>query len=467
MEEISKFNINFDEIRTNFKFVDEPVQGKVGLTHKTGEKYKLLPYVANEKTLVSEFSGVVGAFSRIICDKDLSEKFNVEAFIEEVVEQVADFKGNMSKEYFKDIVKTMFIDNGELVDFDIKTINYIPSTNADIRIATFLYSVLMDKDLKEDIKTHYDREVDNIMYKLVLKSLPTLKDKETSMGEYNCYLPYVREKFIEDFKFIITNEELYKDSLKRFLEYYYMYYISQLVMKLNSFESADLSKPDALYYTLDWERTSKTRTAYQFGLEKIKKDIKSLFSHAVVLELLNHNHIEEALDYKKLAERFRNIEKNDINKQLSDLVELYKNQIKDVPWDGFAFTNRNSDVNGFEIVYELFRVVGYQFEESTRNRANESYSNWYLKFLQQNFAKRRGQLGYNLNMTEDDIILMTKICIKDKGKMKLNNLMKEFEQRGLFFDMESHKKIVQLYEKLNLLEKKSDSGDAQYVKSVL
>lgn len=467
MGELNKFNINLDEIRTNFKFADEPIQGKVGLTHKTGEKYKLLPYVANEKTLVSEFSGVVGAFSRIICDKEINEKFNVEVFIEEVIEQVADFEGDMSKEYFKDIIKTMFIDNNELVDLDIKTINYIPSTNADTRIATFLYSVLMDKELKKDVKKYYDREVDNILYKLVLKSLPRLKDKETSRGDYNCYLPYVKEKFIEDFKFIITNEELYKNSLRRFLEYYYMYYISQLVMKLNQFESADLSKPDALYYTLDWERTSKSRTAYQFGLEKIKNNIKSLFSHAVVLELLNHNNIEDTLDYKGFSEIFSDMDENDINQQLVDLIKIYKNQIKDVPWDKFKFTNRNSDVNGFEKVYELFNIVGYQFEESTRSRANESYCNWYLKFLQKNFAKRRGQLGYNLNMTEDDIILMTKICIKDKGKMKLNNLIKEFEQRGIFFDMESHKKIVQLYENLNLLEKKSDSGDAQYVRSVL
>lgn len=467
MEELNKFNIDLDEIRTNFKFLDEPVQGKAGLTHKTGEKYKLVPYVANEKTLVSEFSGVIGAFSRIICDKDISEKFNVGEFIEEVVDQVADFEGDMSKEYFKDIIRTMFIDNGELVDFDIKTINYIPSTNADTRIATFLYSVLMDKELKKDVKKHYDREVDNILYKLVLKSLPKLKDKEIPMGEYSCYLPYVKDKFIEDFKFIITSEELYKNSLKRFLEYYYMYYISQLIMKLNQFESADLSKPDALYYTLDWEKTSKTRTAYQFGLEKIKNNIKSLFSHAVVLELLNHNNTEEHLDYKKLADIFSAMDESDINQQLIELIGTYRNQIKDVPWSEFKFTSRNSDINGFEKVYELFNVVGYQFEKSARSRANESYYNWYLKFLQKNFAKRRGQLGYNLNMTEDDIILMTKICIKDKGKMKLNNLMKEFEERGIFFDMDSHKKIVQLYEKLNLLEKKSDSGDAQYVRSVL
>ena len=70
-------------------------------------------------------------------------------------------------------------------------------------------------------------------------------------------------------------------------------------------------------------------------------------------------------------------------------------------------------------------------------------------------------------MTEDDIILMTKICIKDRGKLKLNNLFEEFEKIGLSFDRDSKMKIIQLYEKLNLLEKKSDSGDAQYVRSVL
>ncbi|WP_010250378.1 DNA phosphorothioation-dependent restriction protein DptG, partial [Acetivibrio cellulolyticus] len=32
---------------------------------------------------------------------------------------------------------------------------------------------------------------------------------------------------------------------------------------------------------------------------------------------------------------------------------------------------------------------------------------------------------------------------------------------------DSKYKIIEIYEKLNILEKKSDSGDAQYVKSIL
>ena len=76
----------------------------------------------------------------------------------------------------------MFIDNDNLVDFDIKTINYISSTSADEKIANFLYSTLFDENIKSSVNKYYDREIDNVMYKLVLDSLPELKDKVVSTG---------------------------------------------------------------------------------------------------------------------------------------------------------------------------------------------------------------------------------------------------------------------------------------------
>ena len=89
------------------------------------------------------------------------------------------------------------------------------------------------------------------------------------------------------------------------------------------------------------------------------------------------------------------------------------------------------------------------------------------KFVEANFGKRRGSLGYCLNLNEEDIILLTKLCIKDQGRLKLSVLFDKFEERGISFDRDSRIKIIGLYEKLNLLEKKSDSGDAQYVRSIL
>ncbi len=461
MGEENNYKLDLDEISIAFKFTDK------GLTHKQGGRYKLLPYAANEKTLVSEFSGVVGAFSRMISNKELKGEFNAEELVDEVAEQIGEYEGNSSKEVFKDIVRTMFIDGNNLVDFDIKTINYISSTTADEKIAKFLFSTLYDKSLSEEVSKHYDNEVDNVLYKLVLKALPKLKNKEFSIGEYNCYLPFVREMFLKDLKFILSNEDLYKNSLKRFLEYYYMFYVSQLSMKLKNFEKADITVPDKLYYTLSWESTSKNRTAYQFGWEKIKGSVNSLFSHAITLELLNYHNLDRQLGYIELADIFSKNDKCDIENEILSVFDIYTNQIKDKNWSDFKEIYRETEVNGFNYVYKLFDAIEYQFVKSSRTRAYEAYRNWFVRFVYDNFAKRRGQLGYNLNMTEDDIILMTKICINNNERMRLNKLFDEFELRGIFFDRDSKTKIVQLYEKLNLLEKKSDSGDAQYVRSVL
>lgn len=456
-----KYKIDLELIKVNFKFTDK------GLTHRQGNKYKLLPYAANEKTLVSSFEGVVGAFSRLISNKEIKGEFNSDTFIEDVAEEINEFEGETSNETFKDIVRTMFIEGDSLVDFDIKTINYISSTSADDKIAKFLYSVLFDENLKKEAIKHYDRDVDNILYKLVLKALPELKDKSVPMDEWECYLPFIRELFIEDFRFLIQHEELYRDSLKRFLEYYYMFYVSQLSMKLGKFEKANINKADPIYYTLSWESTSRNRTAYKFGWDLLKNSVNSLFSHAITLEMLNHHNLGVQLGYNQLAEVYSLMEKEEIENQIEEVLVAYTGQIKDKPWSEFKVVHRDTESNGFNKIYKLYDAIEYQFVKTSRTRAYEAYRNWFVRFVYDNFSKKRGPLGYNLNMTEDDIILMTKICIKDKGRLKLNNLFEEFEKRGLFFDRDSKVKIIQLYEKLNLLEKKSDSGDAQYVRSVL
>jgi len=464
MDGEKQYKIDFNKIETAFKFKDN------GLTHSQGNQFRLLPYAANEKTLVSNFNGVVGAFSRAICDKDLKSEINFNSLIENVVDEVGEFEGETSKEVFKDIVRTMFLDKENLVDFDIKTINYIASTSADEKIAKFLCSIFFDEELRTLVTDHYERNVENMLYKLVLNALPDLKDKEYSDEKYKCYLPFVKELFVKDFKFLIENEELYKNSLKRVLEYYYMFYVSQLTMKLSQFEKADLSRPEAIYYTLGWESTSKNRTAHRLGWELLKCNVNSLFSHAITLEFLNHHGLDGQFGYVELFNLFNSDNESRIENEIEELCQNYISRRQEgIAWNDFNVKRKNSGSKAFDKVYKLYEAIEYQFDNknSTRGRANQAYNNWYIRFVQDNFSKKRGSLGYNLNLTEEDIILMTKICINNNSKLKLSLLFDEFEKRGIFFDRDSKIKIVQLYEKLNLLEKKSDSGDAQYVRSVL
>ena len=462
MNDINEFKIDINGIKEAFSFKPDG-----GLTHTHCGKFRMLPYVANDKNLEIDYQGVAGAFSRSICGKNLSEDFNEDTFIKSVSEKIGEFEGKNAEETFKDIIKTMFLDNGNLVNFDIKTLNYIQASTKEKKIAGFLSSVLSNDALKSIADEHYDNEVKNIMYKLVLDSLPKLKDIDVKDEEFNCYLPFVRNMFLEDFRFLISNEELYKESLKRVLEFYYMFYVSQLVLKVSKFEKADLTKPDSLYYSLSWESLSKNRTAYKFGWDLLKSNVLSLFSHAVTLELLNHNNIDKQLNYIDLYDLFSKSDETMSMVEIQALIDLYKNQLTDITWSAMNIKEINSGNLAFDKVLELFETVDYQFNNSSRSRAYEAYRNWYIKFVCEKFAKKRGPLGYSLNLTEDDIILLTKICIKDKGKLKLNFLFEEFEKRGVCFDRDSKLKVIQLYEKLNLLEKKSDSGDAQYVRSVL
>lgn len=470
MNENRIYKLDLDQIKIDFKFkVENEIEdGSCNLTHCQCKEFKLLPYVANDSKIVSQFDGVIGAFSRFINNKELKNDFNVTEFIENVVDEIGEFEGNTSKEYFRDIVKTMFINsNNNLVDFDIKTLNYLSSTNSEEKVAKFLYSVFFDKELRDYVKDHYERDVHNILYKLALKALPELKEKEINIDEYKCYLPFVRDLFIKDFKFLISNEELYKNSIKRFLEYYNMFYISQLTMKLSLFEKADLTKPEPLYYTLGWESISKNRTSYMGGWQKLSSYTESLFSHVITLEFLNHNNLDGKYGYTELFELFATNSEGVIANQIDGLCNEYIGRVRDWNWDEFKERERTSGNKAFDKVYKLFDALEYQFEKPSRNRAKIAYKNWFERFVFDNFSKRRGSLGYSLNLNEEDIIFLTKICINNNQKLKLGTLFEEFEKRGISFDRDSKAKIIQLYEKLNLLEKKSDSGDAQYVRSIL
>ena len=56
---------------------------------------------------------------------------------------------------------------------------------------------------------------------------------------------------------------------------------------------------------------------------------------------------------------------------------------------------------------------------------------------------------------------MLTTAIVGNHKTPLNDVFKALEARGVFFDRITRDKVVDLFEQANVLEKLSDSGDAQ------
>ena len=64
-------------------------------------------------------------------------------------------------------------------------------------------------------------------------------------------------------------------------------------------------------------------------------------------------------------------------------------------------------------------------------------------------------------------MLLAWLAVGTRPKLRLHEFWEELRERGVDFDHQSKVLIVELLEKLNLLEKKSDSGDAQYVRAII
>ncbi|HEX9061089.1 MAG TPA: DNA phosphorothioation-dependent restriction protein DptG [Clostridia bacterium] len=465
--------LNIDEILKNFNFNKE---AKIKLQHNTGNKVRILPFRAKfEEIYISNFKSIAGELSRIITSKKLKDIYTADSICENIINNI-EIKYE-DKDIFRDLVKTLFFNKfNELEIFHPIIHNYIPLQNTEHRkIASFLYSVLVNEEIKQVVMQTYDYKPKNIMLSLILESLPELSNEETIQDEnYINYLPFVQTVFTEDLKFMLSNKKLYVEYFEEFIKYYFFFYVSQISRKLNQMFNSDISRPDPLFFTLEGEKISKSRTSYGIGWNLLSGNIANLFSHAICLELLNHT-IENSslkLSYVNIAqiiEKMNAEEKQCFRSDIDRLLSLYKEHIQDIEWESFNLNYLHYEDDCLNKIYELLHAIEYQFAKSVGNRksANQKYSKWFEDFCRKNFLKSHGPLGFTLTLSQEYLILITRLCINNREKIGLKNLFLEFERRGLFLDSDSRDSVIQLFDKLNILEKKSDSGDAQYVKAIL
>jgi DNA phosphorothioation-dependent restriction protein DptG len=154
--------------------------------------------------------------------------------------------------------------------------------------------------------------------------------------------------------------------------------------------------------------------------------------------------------------------------EIDQLIEEYQQKLSgDTKWMLMGTVPERYDLPSLNKMNHLFRMIDHQFNQTSRSKPYNEYRQWFVHFCQKTFLKSRGRSGKMLILDTDYLLFMTKLMIKDESKIRLKKLFKEFESRGMIFDRDTQTAIVDYFEKLNLLEKKSDSGDAIYVKAFL
>lgn len=444
------------------------------LTHHSGIKFQLFPFIANNNSdPVVDLSSLIGLYLG-----QIEGKKPIQISAEELIAKLKndeDLEISLgADEIFDQVVRHMFFDrDGKIRPINLRMLSQIPcSETNESKLADYLVDVLGDSDILQKSIIEASEKVNkqsNALERFAAEKLEFEPSDRKSKHNYQRITNVVKENFEKDFEYILGARNRTRDYLIPLLEFYYFTYTAQAILQLNRFLDGNREKCIPLYFCLEWEKTSQNRRCFRDGWDMLQKAISRIFAHAITLEILNQTESgSEPVDYIKIQELINSAPGEDhrISEEIKVLTDCYRRAITDCP--EMAELSRHQSPNGetaAEINF-LFNSIRIQFENTLRNRPYSSYAQKFEVYCRK-YLKRRGRSGMMLNISEETLIFLTKICIKDQEKMRLNDVFAEFEARGVFLDTHSKSEVMRYYEKLNLIEKKSDSGDAQYVKRIL
>ncbi|WP_252236241.1 DNA phosphorothioation-dependent restriction protein DptG [Clostridium sp. CH2] len=437
---------------------------KKGAKHTINVKAPFLPFKTRKPDRAKfgrRFNGIIGEVSRVLSENKLSKGFDKERCVDNIVAAVH-CGDEEDRKYLRELIKNYLVDkDGDINVFHPHLFQYIQLSEGDeskgeASIAQFICDVILKHDCK--FKDLFVRnETNHMITKLILSELDDLEKKGVKDFYVN-HLDYISNVAIEDINFIMNHEEFFLNNFANVLAYYYFFYITQLAIKLNKRSEAKYSEIEEIYYLLDWEKPSKNRKCVEKGYKFIKEQSKQLLIHIDTIEHLNFIFGEFGKNFVEINDIFNNMiseEQAKILEALKYWVEFYRDFYEKKPIE-------------LPLDYkELVKALSDSLIEQNQQAILSRYALSIEEIGKKYFLKLRGgTYGYMLNITQEMLVLITAISIKEE-KITLKALFKEYEIRGLFFDNYSKESIVELLEKLNLIDKKSDSGDAQYVKAIL
>ena len=459
--------------------------------HNKGILIKLFPFATDKKYLpdsdpdFKSFNGITGEFFRACMEM----QFNKTPTRSDLMNAVVGKVNTQHKVPLKNTVQTLiYSDTDELCLFNADILPHLSlkSDNPKLRaIQEFIVNLLIDDDVKAIIKNSKGKKHENILYNLVIERLDALSEKTERDDEYTGYYQgalaiRIRTLFKEDLKNLSQLEEFYVANVSHLIKYYYFHYITQLSLRLADF--FDTSREmHPVFFTLTWEKLSRSRLALEHGWKKLETSATTLFAHANTLELLNtidfgkaFLHIQAPFTYREITIAVGTMtedEEKNFAFVVNQLITRYQSKL-DFKWEVFddSYVMPDDEIyqkyHSLNLIHRLYSMVKYQFENSGRSGAYADFSVWYKAFVKANYFKLRGNLGGSLKIDRDLLLLITELAIMSTGndKILVNALWTAFEKRGIFLDEKSRREIFTFFEKSNILEKKSDSGDAQYVK---
>lgn len=408
----------------------------------------------NEKNATSAYntSDVAGQLIATQLNKQLKTSFTAELFISEVIHH---FEKKISEEEYTKVIKDIYFSNEEVPV--LSQLMYMAKPIKDIDTKT-KKSLAVFKQMLQKNETKLElMKVDlNFIEEEIYNIFNTfIEDKQHNLPN-GSYVNFLDEAFTKDFLFLLNNQHYFKAQIDRFLKFYLFTYSAQLALNIHS---APLTQPETqkLFFILNHEKASSERkNLVNYGYRTLIDKTRYMFPYLSLLENLSDTTEIDNLKFYHLNE-LQNTSENILI--IDNLTKLYR-QAKSLP----ETILESSSVD--EAFQTLLSSTMEQFRTSEKKAVLDRFINAFEKQISGPFSQSRGRSGKVLVLDQDTILLLTNLAIGDKGQLRFQDLMDEFKERSVYFDPKSEDALLELYERVGNVDRKSDSGDAVYVKSI-
>jgi len=426
------------------------------LKPKNNSAASYFPVSANSANNKYDWETVVGFFIKSLHSLKLEK--NIESLDDFKKLCKTHFTNKLDGEPFWHVIEKMYFDNEQVLNIApemqvLKVLNPDKSNSGDERLTSLFNSLMGDVEVANAPKAQLNF-LEQEVKKVFDSPLVTNKNQKIRK-QHIAYLPFLSEQFQQDLKFLVSYPEHFLQNIKAFLKLYGFLYTAQLSLNIKGWAQKPEVKP--CYFILDSEKASKERTKLQ--LHGHKQVIESSYA------LFPYLSLNESLQDTKTA--------------INPLWQLM-DEIKDTDIEGLNsyankfYTDRNltsqqkQPTTIDESINHLTQLFVEQFKKgTTRETAFNNFVKATRETLIKPFEQNRRRAGSFLVLNQDYLLLLTNLCIGESEKLRLHELLIEFQKRGVFFDKSSEECLIDLFERMGNVERMSDSGDAVYVKKTI
>lgn len=449
-------------------FKERPIPSKNNISN-------YLPY--SSKGADFSYSYVAGSILSSLLNKKLPADFKLEDLSAKVIRKLNKWTGEVA---MGDLAEKIYFSNNGLLN-KLSPIFLILNTikGEDDEKVSQSSKDLADLFCESIVKSNFQVTEPNsnfIEKILVDKFKEQLTNTTKKSRKVMPYLPFLSTCFQKDIAFLCSKPQFLLEKIEDFLCLYNFLYCSQLGANIRNWKVGEPSSVEH-YFIIDTEKCSAERRAAH-TYKDLKLSVENIFPMLTLVYEIN-TVLDKAAPYLplwKIADLLKSLtveQQSDLAEALSDYSERFCEEEASkgreiMPRDRAEFADGLlGDLERFvKITLDQFdpkRVIG----KSTKDNMVKKYLNPFEQEVAKHFVQARGRLGKVLVINQDHLLMLTNVVIGDAGEMRLQEILYEFEKRGVYLDKLSRLSLIEFYERIGNIKRMSDSGDAVYVKSTV